>query len=82
MRVVTVSTDTPAPWRLHRSPLHLMLVALAYIAPFALLGLRLHGEMQDGSLPLDGSAVLIRFVVVGFFALLLARWVKQWLRGD
>jgi hypothetical protein len=82
MRAITVSDEEPAARRPSRSPLRLAVVTAAYIAPFALLCLRLHGEMEDGTLPLDGSAVLIRFIVVGAFSLLLARWVKLWLRGS
>jgi len=33
--------------------------------------------MQAGVLPLDGSAVLIRFVVVGLFSVLLGRWALR-----
>ena len=81
MRVVTVSARSPAARHTGWSPLRLLLLVAAYTAPFGLLCLRLHGEMTDGSLSLDGSAVLIRFVVVGCFSLLLGRWITHWLRG-
>ena len=72
MRIVTVDARTPPP---RRRPLPRALIAcLLYTAPFALLCLRLWHEMQTGVLPLDGSAVLIRFVVVGLFSVLLSRW--------
>ena len=54
-----------------------LLACLLYTAPFALLCLRLWHEMQAGVLPLDGSAVLIRFIVVGLFSLLLSRWALR-----
>src|ERR1700758_3661182 len=76
MRVVTVNARTPAPrrrWVLPRAAV----ACLLYTGPFALLCLRLWHEMQAGALPLDGSAVLIRFVVVGLFSLLLGRWALR-----
>lgn len=58
-----------------------MLVAAgAYSLPLALLCLRLWHEMRDGSLPTDGGAVLVRFVVVGLFSLLFSRWCLHWMR--
>jgi hypothetical protein len=72
MRIVTVH----APRRRPLLPRALLACAL-YAAPFALLCLRLWHEMQAGVLPLDGSAVLIRFVVVGLFSVLLGRWVLR-----
>jgi hypothetical protein len=73
MRTVVVDASTPAPRRRRVLP-RALLACLLYTAPFALLCLRLWHEMRDGVLPLDGSAVLIRFVVVGLFSLLLSRW--------
>jgi hypothetical protein len=37
--------------------------------------------MQAGVLPLDGSTVLVRFVVVGLFSLLLSRWALRLFDG-
>jgi len=71
MRTGVVNASTPAP---RRRPLpRALLACLLYTAPFALLCLRLWHEMQAGALPLDGSAVLIRFSVVGRFSVLLSR---------
>jgi hypothetical protein len=77
MRVVSVAANQPLPRR--RGPLlpRALLACLLYTAPFALLCLRLWREMQAGTLPLDGSAVLVRFIVVGAFALLLSRWALR-----
>lgn len=60
----------------------MLVVACAYVVPLALLCLRLWREMQDGSLPLDGSAVLVRFIVVGLFAALFSRWCMHWMRRE
>lgn len=74
MRIVSVAANHP-PARRHAPLLSRSLLAcLLYTTPFALLCLRLWHEMQAGTLPLDGSAVLVRFIVVGAFALLLSRW--------
>ena len=81
MRVVTVSPGRPAHRGFHWSPAKVLLIAGVYAVPLALLCLRLHAEMQEGTLPLDGSAVLMRFIVVGLFALLLSRWCLQWMKG-
>ncbi len=81
MRVVTVSTDSPAPRGFRWSPAKVLLIVGAYAAPFALLCFKLHAEMREGTLPLDGSAVLMRFIVVGLFALLLSRWCMHWMKG-
>ena len=81
MRVVTIAPQRRQAQGFRWSPAKLLLIACAYALPFGLLCLRLHGEMQDGTLPLDGSAVLIRFVVVGLFALLLSRWCMHWMKG-
>ena len=81
MRVVTVSTNQPAPRAFRWSPAKVLLIACVYAVPLALLCLRLHAEMREGTLPLDGSAVLMRFIVVGLFALLLSRWCLQWMKG-
>ena len=81
MRVVTVSADRPAARGFHWSPAKVLLIACVYAVPLALLCLRLHAEMQKGTLPLDGSAVLMRFIVVGLFSLLLSRWCLQWMKG-
>jgi len=59
---------------------HVTRLAL-FAAPFALLCFKLHAEMREGTLPLDGSAVLMRFIVVGLFALLLSRWCMHWMTG-
>lgn len=77
MRVVTVAANDPVPQR--RAPVlsRAVLACLLYTAPFALLCLRLWHEMQAGVLPLDGRAVLVRFIVVGLFSLLLSRWALR-----
>lgn len=71
--------DEPPPFRW--SAARVLLLACAYAGPFVLLCLKLRGEMQDGTLSLDGSTVLMRFVVVGLFALLLGRWCMHWMRA-
>jgi hypothetical protein len=78
MRVVSVDACSHPP-AARRSPVlpRALLACLLYTTPFVLLCLRLWHEMQAGVLPLDGSAVLIRFVVVGGFSVLLSRWVLQ-----
>jgi len=76
MRTVAVSASTPAPRRRPLLP-RALLACLLYSAPLALLCLRLWREMQTGVLPLDGSAVLVRFVVVGLFSVLLGRWALR-----
>lgn len=84
MRVVVVEAarpQRPAPRGFRWSPARLALIVCAYTLPLALLCLRLHGEMQDGTLPLDGSAVLMRFIVVGLFTLLLGHWCMRWIKG-
>jgi hypothetical protein len=77
MRVVSVAANDPAPRR--HGPLlsRTLLACLLYTAPILLLCLRLWREMQAGTLPLDGSAILVRFIVVGGFALLLSRWALR-----
>jgi len=81
MRVVVVPAERPAARGFRWSPLKVLLIACAYAAPFALLCLKLHAEMQQGTLSLDSGAVLMRFIVVGLFALLLSRWCMHWMKG-
>jgi hypothetical protein len=73
-----VAAATAAPPRGSLSCL--LVAACAYSLPLGLLCLRLWHEMQDGSLPTDGRAVLVRFVVVGLFSLLFSRWCLHWMR--
>jgi hypothetical protein len=77
VRVVTVTAHDPMPRKARSILPRALLACLLYTAPFALLCLRLWHEMQSGVLPLDGSAVLIRFIVVGLFSLLLSRWALR-----
>lgn len=70
------AAQTPLRWSLPK----LVVLVFAYMAPLAVLCLRLWQEMQDGSLPLDGSAVLIRFIVVGLFAVMFSRWCLHWMK--
>ena len=69
-------STAPLRWFLFRA----LVLAFAYTLPLTLLCLRLWQEMQDGTLPLDGSAVLVRFIVVGLFALIFSRWCLHWMR--
>jgi hypothetical protein len=70
------TVSAPQAWSLSA----MLVAACAYTLPLGLLCLRLWHEMQDGSLPTDGGAVLVRFVVVGLFSLLFSRWCLHWMR--
>jgi hypothetical protein len=81
MRAVTVSPERPMPRGFRWSPAKVLLIAGVYAAPLVILCFRLHMEMQAGTLSLNGSAVLMRFIVVGLFSLLFSRWCMHWIKG-
>jgi hypothetical protein len=56
-----------------------MLAAVIYLAPLALLALKLKSGSAAASVP-QGSSVLLRFFVVGLFSLLMSKCCVDWLK--
>jgi hypothetical protein len=66
----------PFQWTARR----LLVAGAVFLAPYALLALKLQLEASHGAAGPNGSGVLIRFAVVGLFACLMTKWCVDWMK--
>jgi hypothetical protein len=64
----------------HWTARRLFLAGAVFLAPYALLALKLQFEASHGDPAPNGSGVLIRFAVVGLFACLMTKWCVDWMK--